>query len=228
MYKRVILFFILISNTAISYSFASNFPDGFVELNTYIPTVKLEIRYYTTENFVGERIDGYESPKAILTLQAADALKNVQKELLKFKLGLKVFDAYRPQLAVDHFARWAKDLNNIKMKNYYYPEINKVVLFINGYIADKSGHSRGSTVDVTIVSLHDENSVELDMGTNWDFFSPKSWPSSSDVTVQQRANRMLLQNVMSKHGFKPLKEEWWHFTLKHEPYPNHYFNFPIE
>ena len=228
MYKRVIAFFILISNTAFSYSFANNLPDDFVEIKALIPTIELEIRYYTADNFVGERIDGYEIPKAILTLQATETLNSVQDELSNFDLGLKVFDAYRPQRAVDHFVRWAKDPNDIKMKKFYYPEVNKEDLFIEGYIADKSGHSRGSTVDVTIVSLSDNKSVELDMGTRWDYFSPKSWPSSTNVTPQQRANRMLLQNVMRKHGFKSLKEEWWHFTLENEPYPNHYFDFPIQ
>ena len=202
--------------------------DGFVELKSFIPTIELDIRYYTSNNFVGERIEGYESPKALLTIQAAEALKNVQSELAAFRLGLKVYDAYRPQRAVDHFVRWAKDLKNIKMKQKYYPEVNKANLFIEGYIANKSGHSRGSTVDVTIVSLSDSDPVELDMGTNWDFFSPNSWSQSSIVTPQQRANRLLLSNVMSKHGFKPLKEEWWHFTLENEPYSDRYFDFPIQ
>lgn len=228
MYKRVITFIILIYNTAFSYSFANNFPDDFVEIKVLIPTIELDIRYYTADNFVGERIDGYESPIAILTLQATEALKNVQAELSNFSLGLKVYDAYRPQRAVDHFVRWAKDTNDLKMKKFYYPEVNKENLFVEGYIADQSGHSRGSTVDVTIISLHDKKSVELDMGTKWDFFSLKSWPSSSNVTPQQRANRMLLQNVMRKHGFKSLREEWWHFTLENEPYPNHYFDFPVK
>jgi D-alanyl-D-alanine dipeptidase len=228
MCKRIIAFFTLISSIIFCSSFANSLPNGFVELKTLIPTIELDIRYYTSDNFVGERIDGYESPKAILTIQAAEALKNVQAELSNFNLGLKVFDAYRPQRAVDHFVRWAKDPNDIKMKKSYYPEVNKEDLFIEGYIAEKSGHSRGSTVDVTIVSFNDKKSVELDMGTNWDFFSPKSWPSSANITPQQRANRMLLQNVMRKYGFKPLKEEWWHFTLENEPYPDHYFDFPVK
>jgi len=227
MCKRVIWFFIIgyiVFNSVI----AKDLSDGFVELETFIPTIKLDIRYYTSDNFVGERIDGYESPKALLTAQAAEALKSVQTELAAFGLSLKVYDAYRPQRAVDHFVRWAKDLNDIKMKLKYYPEVDKANLFTEGYIADRSGHSRGSTVDVTIVSLGDTELVELDMGTNWDFFSPSSWPQSSIVTSQQRANRVLLYNVMSKHGFKPLNEEWWHFTLENEPYPDHYFDFPIQ
>jgi len=228
MCKRVIWFFIIIGYIVFNSVIAKDLSDGFVELETFIPTIKLDIRYYTSDNFVGERIDGYESPKALLTTQAAEALKSVQTELAAFGLSLKVYDAYRPQRAVDHFVRWAKDLNDIKMKLKYYPEVDKANLFTEGYIADRSGHSRGSAVDVTIVSLGDTELVELDMGTNWDFFSPSSWPQSSIVTSQQRANRVLLYNVMSKHGFKPLNEEWWHFTLENEPYPDHYFDFPIQ
>ena len=228
MHERVIWFFIFISCIAFNNAIAKNLADGFVELEKFIPTIKLDIRYYTSDNFVGERIDGYESPKALLTIQAAVALKNVQAELVASGLSLKVYDAYRPQRAVDHFVRWAKDLDDIKMKLKYYPEVDKTNLFTKGYIDDRSGHSRGSTVDVTIISLSDPELVELDMGTNWDFFSPSSWPQSSIVTMQQRANRLLLYNVMSKHGFKPHNEEWWHFTLENEPYPDRYFDFPIQ
>ena len=228
MHERVIWFFIFISCIAFNNAIAKNLSDGFVELEKFIPTIKLDIRYYTSDNFVGERIDGYESPKALLTILAAEALKNVQAELVASGLSLKVYDAYRPQRAVDHFVRWAKDLDDIKMKLKYYPEVDKMNLFTKGYIDGRSGHSRGSTVDVTIVSLSDPELVELDMGTNWDFFSPSSWPQSSIVTLQQRANRLLLYNVMSKHGFKPHNEEWWHFTLENEPYPDHYFDFPIQ
>jgi len=228
MCKRIIWFFIIIGCIVFNSVIAKDLSDSFVDLETFIPSIELDIRYYTTDNFVGERIDGYESPKALLATQAAEALKNVQAELAVFGLGLKVYDAYRPQRAVDHFVRWAKDLNDIKMKLKYYPEVNKENLFTKAYIADNSGHSRGSTVDVTIVSLSDTDLVELDMGTNWDFFSPNSSPQSSIVTSQQRANRMLLYYVMSKHGFKPLKKEWWHFTLENEPYPDRYFDFPIQ
>ena len=228
MCKRVIWVFSIIGCIVFNSIFAKSLPDDFVELKTFIPTIELDIRYYTSDNFVGERINGYESPKALFTTQAAEALKNVQAELAIFGLGLKVYDAYRPQRAVDHFVRWAKDLNDIKMKLKYYPEVNKANLFTEGYIANKSSHSRGSTVDVTIISLRDTDPIELDMGTNWDYFSPNSWPQSSILTSQQRANRALLYNVMSKYGFKPLKEEWWHFTLENEPSPDHYFDFPIQ
>ena len=152
----------------------------------------------------------------------------MQKDLEAFGLGLKVFDAYRPQRAVDHFVRWAEDLDDTRMKAKYYPGVEKKHLFRDGYIAARSGHSRGSTVDLTIVSLGPDDPVELDMGTGWDYFGPRSWPASLDVSPQQRANRMLLQSLMVKHGFKPLAEEWWHFTLKDEPFPKTYFDFVIE
>jgi D-alanyl-D-alanine dipeptidase len=207
---------------------AKNMSDNFVELRMYIPTINLDIRYFTTDNFVGAPIDGYKSPKALLSVQGANALRNVQSELAIFGLGLKVYDAYRPQQAVDHFIRWAKDPNDIKMKLNYYPKMDKEDLFKEGYLIDRSSHSRGSAVDVSIVSLHKTDPVELDMGTNWDFFGPSSGPQSFTVTPQQRANRMFLYHMMQKHGFKPHEKEWWHFTLENEPYPDQYFDAPIK
>ena len=209
-------------------SVATNLPVGFVDVKVVIPDIQLELRYCTEDNFVGQRISGYEKPRCILTKKAATALKKVQDELKTFGLGLKVYDAYRPQQAVDHFVRWAKDLDDTKMKSKYYPSIDKKNLFKDGYIVGKSGHSRGSTVDITIVTLDSKKSEELDMGTGWDFFGPRSWPGSMTVSSTQRANRMLLQNVMKKHGFNSLKEEWWHFTLKNETFPNKYFNFLVK
>jgi len=224
--SAIFLIFIYVFSIQVSYS--NSLPDGFVDIKEVIPSIQLEIRYYTQDNFVGQRIDGYESPKCILSKQAALALKNVQDELMSFGLGLKIYDAYRPQPAVDHFVRWAKDLNDTKMKSNYYPDVGKKNLFRDGYIAERSGHSRGSTVDVTIVSLDSNKPEELDMGTKWDFFGPQSWPGNLSVTPVQRAHRMLLRHVMTKHGFKPLKEEWWHFTLKDEPFPSQYFDFPVK
>ena len=203
-------------------------PAGFVELRGSVPGVEVELRYLSRDNFVGQRIDGYESEQCYLTTEAARGLAAVQAELAAFGLGLKVFDAYRPQRAVDHFVRWAQDLGDTKMKAKYYPGVEKKHLFRDGYIAAKSGHSRGSTVDLTIVALGPGEPEELDMGTGWDFFGPESWPASLDVTPQQRANRMLLQSLMVKHGFRPLAEEWWHFTLENEPFPETYFDFAIE
>lgn len=204
-------------------------PDGFVYVEDAVPGIELELRYYSGHNFIGERIDGYTAPRCILTKKAAEALKGVQNDLNRFGLGLKVFDAYRPQRAVDHFVRWAKDLNDIRMKTEFYPEVAKENLFREDYIAERSGHSRGSTVDLTIISLDpEEHGAELNMGTSFDFFGPQSWPDSSKVGTVQRAHRMLLQQVMEKHGFVPYPKEWWHFTLKGEPYPDTYFNFPIQ
>ena len=207
-------------------SIGSELPEGFVYLKDVIADIEIELRYYTEDNFVGERIDGYLKPKCILSKQAALALKKVQTDLKVFGLGLKVYDAYRPQRAVDHFVRWAKDLKNKKMKTKYYPNVLKENLFKEGYIAAKSSHTRGSTVDVTIITL--DSKKELDMGSGFDFFSPKSWPSNSSMTASQRAHRMLLQVLMNTYGFERYEQEWWHFTLRNEPFPDKYFNFPIQ
>ena len=145
-----------------------------------------------------------------------------------FGLGLKIFDAYRPQRAVDHFVRWAKDIGEVRMKKEFYPNVDKGNLFKEDYIAEKSGHSRGSTVDLTVIGLDAKSGeAELDMGTAFDYFGPQSWPESPVVSAGQRAHRMLLQKLMEKHGFKPYPKEWWHFTLSREPYPDTYFDFPI-
>ena len=197
----------------------------FVILSEAVPDVILEIRYYSTYNFVGKRIDGYEQPIALLTKQAAAALKNVSDELVSKGYRLKIFDAYRPQKSVTHFMNWALDPNDTLMKEYFYPELEKKVLFPLGYIAEHSGHSRGSTLDLTLFDMKSEK--EVDMGGTFDYFGKLSHPDYTGITTKQFANRMLLRNVMVKHGFKPLSEEWWHFTLKDEPYPNTYFTFPV-
>ncbi|WP_319541941.1 M15 family metallopeptidase [uncultured Pseudodesulfovibrio sp.] len=204
---------------------AQEIPDGFIRINQFIPDATYEVRYYTNHNFVGERVDGYTAPVVILTTQAATALKKVQADLKPFNLGLKIFDGYRPQQAVDHFVRWAKDINNTRTKTEFYPDVDKKDLFRDGYIAAQSGHSRGSTVDLTIIDL--STSTELDMGTPFDFFGPKSWPDNKSMPLTVRANRALLQTIMLSNGFNHLKEEWWHFTLMNEPYTDTYFNFPI-
>jgi D-alanyl-D-alanine dipeptidase len=208
---------------------AASLPPGFVYLDDVVPDIMLDIRYASTDNFIGKPIDGYVKPVAITTRQTALALKNAQADFKRFGLGLKVFDAYCPQRAVDHFVRWAKDEHDTLMKSRYYPHIAKQDLFRKDYIAAKSGHSRGSTVDVTLIYV-DVNGLthELDMGTHFDFFDPRSWPEYPELSAAQRANRMLLQVVMEKHGFKPYPKEWWHFTLKQEPYPDTYFNFNVD
>ena len=220
------LLFYILSTNALK---AATLPPGFVCLSDVVPTIVLDIRYAKSENFIGMPIEGYINPIAITTKEAAIALNNAQTDLRRFELSLKVFDAYRPQRAVDHFARWAKDLSDIRKQSEYYPKIAKEDLFREDYIALKSGHSRGSTLDVTLVSFDAKGlAQELDMGTPFDFFDPRSWPEYPKLTVTQRANRMLLQTVMEKHGFKPYPKEWWHFTLKQEPFPNTYFNFNVE
>jgi D-alanyl-D-alanine dipeptidase len=216
---------ILLLITLTIFSFAQ-LPKKFSYIKEKIPTIELDIRYYGENNFIGTVIDGYLAPKAILTTKATLALIEVQKELNSFSLGLKVFDAYRPQKAVDHFVRWGRDLGDVKMKAEYYPRVQKKNLFRDGYIAKKSGHSRGSTVDLTLIDF--ENKVELDMGSAFDFFAKPSWIKYKNITAQQRTNRMLLNFVMLKYGFKSYKQEWWHFTLKNEPFKKTYFNFNVQ
>ena len=197
----------------------------FVLISDAVPDVILEVRYYSTYNFVGDRIDGYEEPVALLTREAAAALWKVSDELITMGYRLKIFDAYRPQRAVSHFVRWAKDLEDTRMKAYFYPELEKDVLFPQGYIAEHSGHSRGSTVDLTLFDM--STGREVDMGGTFDYFGRLSHPDYTDITEAQYANRMLLRQVMLRYGFKPLVEEWWHFTLADEPYPDTYFTFPV-
>ena len=204
---------------------ASDDSSGFVLLSDAVPDAILEIRYYSTYNFVGDRIDGYEAPVAYLTKEAATALRAVSDELVKRGYRLKIYDAYRPQRAVTNFAKWAEDVKDIRMKQYFYPELDKSVLFDQGYIDYKSGHSRGSTVDLTLFDMWTEK--EVDMGGTFDYFGELSHPDYEDVNEEQYNNRMILRNVMIVHGFKPLETEWWHFTLKNEPYPDTYFDFPV-
>ena len=173
----------------------------------------------------GDRINGYEEPLAFLTKEAAQALKEVSDDVKAKGYRLKIYDAYRPQMAVSHFVEWAKDADDIRMKPYFYPELEKDVLFPQGYIMEHSGHSRGSTIDLTLFDMNTEK--ELDMGGTFDYFGELSHPDYTDITEKQYANRMILRDAMMAHGFNPLTEEWWHFTLKDEPYPDTYFTFPI-
>lgn len=235
--KRHILiksvFVLLLISLPVCISFAEEqqeqLPEGFVYVDKVIPNIVIELRYYTEHNFVGERIDGYLKPRGILTKEATTALLQVQEELKPFGLGLKIFDAYRPQQAVDHFLRWANNLEDTRTKPEFYPNINKNALIKDGYIASRSSHSRGSTVDLTIVSIQSETQdKELDMGTGFDYFGPESWPLFPGLTPSQRAERMLLQILMKKHGFTFYPEEWWHFTLRNEPFSETYFNFPVQ
>jgi len=201
-------------------------PEDFVYAKEIMPSLRTDLRYYSSNNFIGEPIDGYIRPKCILTKEAATALKKVQDEFARLGFGLLVFDAYRPQRAVDHFIRWSKDSADTKMKEQFYPNINKKDLFNEGYISEKSGHSRGSTVDITIVSLRTGHI--LDLGGPYDYFDKKSWVDYKNITKNQRAIRLMLQRRMVKHGFKYYPKEWWHFTLAKEPYPDTYFDFLVK
>ena len=218
----------------------------FVNISDVVPDAILEIRYFGTYNFVGSRIDGYLEPTALLTRQAADSLLAVSNDLLSQGYRLKIYDAYRPQKAVDHFMRWGADMQATEMKQYFYPDLDKSVLFPQEYICEKSGHTRGSTVDLTIFDMQTEK--EVDMGGTFDWFGPESHPDfcgnpetgeytgdnskspanpKRSITEQQFRNRMILRRAMLAHGFKPMPTEWWHFTLKDEPFPDTYFTFPV-
>ena len=213
----------------------------------FVPDAILEIRYYGTYNFVGQRIDGYEEPTALLTKQAALALKAVSDDVMAQGYRLKIYDAYRPQKGVDHFVRWAQDLADTKMKPYFYPDLDKSVLFEQEYIYERSGHTRGSTIDLTLFDMATEK--ELDMGGTFDWFGPESHPDfcgnpdtgeytgdnskspaepKRSITAEQFEHRMILRRAMLAHGFKPLDTEWWHFTLRDEPFPDTYFTFPVK
>ena len=200
-------------------------PSGFVLLSDVIPSIVQEIRYFSTYNFVGDRIDGYEEPCAILTKEAARALKTVSNEMLVQGYRLKIFDTYRPACAVKHFVLWGIEDQDIRMKPYFYPDLEKQELFLKGYVAKKSSHSRGSTVDLTLLDM--KTGKELDMGSPFDLFSEKSHPDFRGISDEQYENRMILRNVMLRNGFAPIDCEWWHFTLKDEPYPDTYFDFPL-
>lgn len=198
---------------------------GFVDAAEVVPGLRVEMRYTGSHNFVGRPIDGYEAPVCILTRETAEALARVQAELAPRGLGLKVYDCYRPQRAVAHFARWAADLSDQSTKAEFYPNVDKSRLFELGYIAERSGHSRGSTLDLTIINL--ATGAELDMGTPFDLFDTRSWPTDETVSAAARANRLMLQNLMRANGFRSLREEWWHFTLENERHPDTYFDFVV-
>ena len=199
-------------------------PSGFVILSEHVPQIVQEIRYHSTYNFIGDRIDGYEDPIALLTIDAARALKGAANELMVQGYRLKVFDAYRPACAVKHFVLWGIEDTDIRMKPYFYPKLEKQELFMKGYVAKQSSHSRGSAIDVTLLDM--KTGKELDMGSPFDLFDPISHPDCRDITDEQFENRMILQSVMLRNGFAPIDCEWWHFMLEDEPYPDTYFDFP--
>ena len=217
----------------------------FVNLTDVVPDAILEVRYFSTYNFVGTRVDGYLEPAVLMTRQAADSLRAVSDDLKQQGYRLKIYDAYRPQCAVDHFVRWAADIPDTLMKTYFYPDLDKSVLFEQVYIMEKSGHTRGSTVDLTLFDMATEK--EVDMGGTFDWFGPESHPdfcgnpetgeytgdnsaspANRSITKEQFHNRMILREAMLRHGFKALDSEWWHFSLKNEPFPDTYFTFPVK
>ena len=246
----LLLIIIIVYPLLSSDSCESAMPEGFVDVKEVTPSIQLDIRYYSSHNFVGGRIDGYNAPKCILTREAAAALAKVQKELEASSLSLKVYDCYRPQRAVNHFVRWAEDIKDINTKKEFYPTVDKPDLIKQVYIDAKSGHSRGSSADITIVPIptpaqaayepgeellecylpakkrFKDNSI--DMGTGFDCFHELSYSANENVGTEQRKNRLQLKALMEKHGFRNYEKEWWHFTLRNEPFPETYFDFVIE
>ncbi|MDR3281342.1 MAG: L,D-transpeptidase family protein [Synergistaceae bacterium] len=198
----------------------------FIAVTDVIPDAVLDIRYAGENNFVGEPIDGYRAPVAILSLEAALSLRNAADSLRRQGYAIKIFDAYRPASAVAHFVRWGRDLSDLRKKSLFYPDTDKSLLFKKGYIATRSGHSRGGTVDLTIVRT--ATGEEVDMGSPFDYFGDISHMSSPLVSGAQAENRKILKSAMERAGFKALRTEWWHFTMKNEPYKNTHFDFPVD
>lgn len=222
---KSMVFFALAQASSVVYANEhDNRQDEFVDITQVVPTIQTDIRYNTNHNFVGQPVDGYLAPKCLLHKSAASGLKKVQQNAMKQGLSLKVFDCYRPQRAVDHFVRWVNDESDTKTKAEFYPNLGKDEL-LGEYIAAKSGHSRGSTVDLTLV---DSQGKELDMGSPFDMFDTLSNTDDPRITTQQKANRYKLKALMTNEGFSPYSMEWWHFTYKPQAYPNTYFNFVIQ
>lgn len=222
-YKIITFFLFSLALTPLK---STELPEGFVYVKSVIPDLDVELRYFSTNNFVGDTISGYNANNLILTTETANALKLVQDDLQELNICLKVYDGYRPQRAVNHFMSWAKILDDTIKKQQFYPKVYKRNLFNEGYIASRSGHSRGSTIDLT---LSNGNTGEpLDMGSPYDFFGKESWVSYADLSAEQKSNRELLQKTMQKHNFRNYANEWWHFTLRWEPFPETYFDFVVE
>lgn len=224
--KNLTYLFLFLCNLSTSLAQEKKLPKDFVYIQEQIPNIKLDIRYAGSNNFIGKPVNAYYKPVGILTKVATEALKNAQNDLMQEGYCLKIFDAYRPQTAVNHFIEWARHPKDTLTKNKFYPEIAKKDLFKLGYIASKSGHSRGSTVDLTIIDMN--TGKELDMGGKYDFFGDISHHNTNKINKEQKANRLLLKRIMLKNGFRPYPEEWWHYTLRNEPYPETYFDFPVQ
>ncbi|MEG1642007.1 MAG: M15 family metallopeptidase [Synergistaceae bacterium] len=222
----LILVCLSITTPAFSEIKTSTNSEGFVKISDIIPEVIQEIRYFSTYNFVGARIDGYNAPIAYMTKEGVTALRKASEDFKRQGYVIKIYDAYRPQQGVNHFKRWAKDLSDTKMKSTFYPNIDKTKLFKLGFIASRSGHSRGSTIDMTLVNI--KTGKEIDMGGVFDFFGEISHHDTKQITAKQKANRKILKDTMTKYGFRPYSNEWWHYTLNNEPYEETYFDFPVE
>jgi zinc D-Ala-D-Ala dipeptidase len=224
-FQFAIRYSLLAAVAALSFpAVAQDRPASFVDAATVVPGLTADMRYAGSHNFVGRPIDGYQAPRCFLTQTAAEALAEVARDLSSRGLVIKAFDCYRPTRAVANFVRWARDFGDQAAKEEFYPDVDKRTLFRDGYIASRSGHSRGSTIDMTLATA---DGRELDMGTHFDFFSPKSWTADTSITPERHANRMLLAAAMRRRGFRGYDKEWWHFTLKGEPFPDTYFDFPV-
>lgn len=201
---------------------------GMVDIRTLVPDIDLEMRYASDNNFVGTRVDGYEAARCFLQVPAARALARVESALRREHRRLRIYDCYRPARAVRHFVAWAGDLADQRTKPRYYPNLDKREL-LGDYISPTSGHSRGATLDLTLMQCdsHDTACVPLDMGTSFDFFDPLANTDSPRATTEQRANRLLLRSAMERGGFRNYPMEWWHFTLNPEPEPKRFYDFVI-
>ena len=249
MKKLPLIVFVLSLLPGVVRSQDSDMPRRFVRLDEAIPTIIVDMRYFGDHNFIGSRIDGYNAPVAYLTKDAAEALAGVQEELMSLGLSLKIYDSYRPQRAVNQFIEWARDLDDTGVKAEFYPNVAKNELFREGYISPRSSHTRGSTLDLTVVPypgpaepawLISEQSActlpsaeryadnSLDMGTGYDCFDTLSWTDDTRIGAPARAHRLLLKSLMEKYGFRNYSREWWHFTFENEPFPDTYFDFPVE
>ena len=224
-------------------------PTDFVALQDIDPTILQDVRYFTAHNFTGDRVDGYQTPMCILTRDAAEGLKRAQQQLNQRGYTLKVYDCYRPQRAVDNFVSWANDRNDQRMKAEFYPRVDKSTLFRDGYIAEQSGHSRGSTMDLTLVQLPvlparpylpDEPLIDctapasarfpdesIDMGTGFDCFDTLAHTLDPRIQGDQLKNRLLLKDALQAQGFVNYEDEWWHYTYQPDQYPGTYFDFPV-
>lgn len=197
---------------------------GFDKIYNVIYDAAFDLRYYSTYNFTGQRIRGYQAPVAYMTKEALSALAVAAEDLRAQGYRILVWDSYRPQKAVDHFVAWINDPNDMGNKSFY-PTLQKSDLIAGDYIMPKSGHTRGSTIDLTLIK---QDGSFVDMGGTFDLFSERSHPDYKKLTRKQKRNRKILRDAMLKAGFKGIDSEWWHFTLKDEPYPDTYFNFDVE